>query len=87
MRLEHQVEWPRFGFFTGTFVDHFARLLRTGNLAGLIRAKTALARFAVNHRIAERRDVAAGLPDFRRHDDGGFEAGDVIALAGHGIPP
>jgi hypothetical protein len=31
--------------------------------------------------------VAAGLPDGGGHDDGGFEAGDVVALAGHGVPP
>ena len=31
--------------------------------------------------------MPAGLPDFRRHDDGRFEAGDVVALADHGVPP
>jgi len=31
--------------------------------------------------------MPAGLPDLRRHDDGGFEAGDVVALAGHAVPP
>src|ERR1035438_10511671 len=31
--------------------------------------------------------MPAGLPDLRRHDDGRFEAGDVVALAGHGVPP
>ena len=31
--------------------------------------------------------MAAGFPDLRRHDDGRFEAGDVVALAGHGVPP
>src|ERR1700722_16416006 len=31
--------------------------------------------------------MAAGFPDLRRHDDGRFEAGDVVALAGHGMPP
>ena len=31
--------------------------------------------------------MATGFPDLRRHDDGRFEAGDVVALAGHGVPP
>src|SRR5450432_3266053 len=31
--------------------------------------------------------MAAGFPDLRRHDDSRFEAGDVVALAGHGVPP
>ena len=39
------------------------------------------------HRIRESRNVSTGFPNFRRHDDGRFEAGDVVALAGHGVPP
>ena len=31
--------------------------------------------------------MAAGPPDLRGHDDGGFKADDVVALAGHGLPP
>src|SRR5665213_2099442 len=31
--------------------------------------------------------MTAGFPDLRRHDDGRFEAGDVVALAGHDVPP
>ena len=31
--------------------------------------------------------MPARLPDFRRHNDGGFEANDIVALAGHGVPP
>ena len=31
--------------------------------------------------------MPTGLPDLRRHDDSGFEADDVVALAGHGVPP
>src|SRR5471032_2190820 len=31
--------------------------------------------------------MVARFPDSRRHDDGRFEAGDVVALAGHGVPP
>ena len=31
--------------------------------------------------------MPAGLPDLRGHDDRRFEADDIIALAGHGVPP
>ena len=31
--------------------------------------------------------MAAGFPDGRRHNDGGFEADDVVAPTGHGVPP
>src|SRR5271170_43722 len=53
----------------------------------LIRAKSFFRQQAIAHRIAERVHMAAGLPDERRHDDGGFETGHVFALAGHGVPP
>ena len=53
----------------------------------LIRAKSFFRQQAIAHRIAERVHMAAGFPDLRRHDDGRFEAGDVVALAGHGVPP
>src|SRR5262245_3850333 len=65
----------------------FARLLWAGDFINLVGAETSFARFAIDHRIAERRDVAARLPDFRRHDDGRFEAGDVVALTRHRVPP
>ena len=41
----------------------------------------------IGHRVGEGGGMAAGFPDFRVHDDGGFKAGDVVALAGHGLPP
>ena len=87
VRLEHQVERTRFGFLARALVDHPARLLRAGNFRNLIRPEPAFARFAVNHRIAERRHVPAGLPDLRRHDDGRLQARHVVALARHGVPP
>ena len=31
--------------------------------------------------------MAAGAPDFGRHDDRGFQSGDVVPLAGHRVPP
>src|SRR6266699_2299716 len=53
----------------------------------LICAESFLASQTIHHRITECAGVAAGLPDFRVHDDGGFEADDVPALLGHAAPP
>jgi len=53
----------------------------------LVRSKSFLATEAIHHRIAEGAGVAAGLPDFRVHDDGGFEADHVFALLRHVAPP
>jgi hypothetical protein len=85
--LEHQVERPRRGLLTVAFRNHLAGLLRTGDFIGLIGAETAFACFAINHRVAERVHMSRRLPNLRVHDDGGFEAGNVVALAGHGVPP
>ena len=63
--LEHQVEGARRGLLAVAFGNHLAGLLRTGDFIGLIGAETALAGFAINHRIAERVHVAGGLPDLR----------------------
>ena len=57
MRLEHQVEGPRLGLLAVAGVHHLAWFLRAGNFVGLVGAETALARFAVNHRIGERRHM------------------------------
>jgi len=84
--FEHQVEGARGGLFAMALGNHFARFCGQGiSLVG--RAETPFARLAINHRVAERVHVAAGLPDLRMHDDGGFETGDVVTLAGHGVPP
>jgi hypothetical protein len=53
----------------------------------LVRAKAFFCQEAITHRIAERIHVPARLPNLRMHDDGGVEAHDVLALAGHGVPP
>ena len=53
----------------------------------LVGAETFLGEQTIRHRIGESGGMAAGLPDFRVHDDGGFQADDVVAPAGHGLPP
>ena len=53
----------------------------------LVRAVPLLAHLAVDERVGEAGDVAAGFPDFRVHDDGGLEADDVVAAAHHVVPP
>ena len=53
----------------------------------LVGAKALLRQQAIDHQVAEGAGVAAGFPDFRMHDDGGFEADDVVAALGHGAPP
>jgi len=85
--LEHEIEGAWRSFFAMAFRNHFARFLRARNFVGLIGPKTAFAGFTVNHRIAERVHMAAGLPDFRVHDDGGFEADDIVAQLDHVAPP
>ena len=53
----------------------------------LVGAEAFLGEQTIRHRIGERGGMAAGFPDFRVHDDGGFQADDVVAPAGHGLPP
>jgi uncharacterized RDD family membrane protein YckC len=42
---------------------------------------------AITHRITKRIHMPAGPPNLRVHEDGGFESGDIIALADDIIPP
>src|SRR5437762_11722925 len=53
----------------------------------LVRSVAFACQQAIDHRIAERAGVAAGLPDLRVHDDSGFETNDVPAVLGHAAPP
>ena len=85
--VEHQVERPWLRLFLGAFGHRFAGPLRAAHVLDLIGAETALARFAIDHRIAECVHMARRLPDRRVHDDAGIEADDVLALAGHRLPP
>ena len=80
--LEHEVELARRG--------HRAGCAAAGAeaVAGeLILAEALLALPAIDERVGEVLEVAAGLPHLRRHEDGGIEAHDVGALAHHGAPP
>src|SRR5439155_4037889 len=70
------------------FVDCTEEMISiTGLWFHLVRSKSLLRQEAIHHRIAEGAGVAAGLPDFRVHDDGGFEADHVFALLRHAAPP
>ncbi len=53
----------------------------------LVGAEAALAGLAVDHRVGEGVDVAAGLPDAGVHDDGGVQAHHVVPLLDDGAPP
>ena len=53
----------------------------------LVGAETFLGQQAIDHRIGKSGGVAAGLPDFGVHDDGGLQADDIIAPLGHDAPP
>ena len=96
VRLEHQVEHARLGEFAAAIRARHAgdvhgfpvdalRLVRV--LHQLVGAEAALAGLAVDHRVGECVNVAAGLPDARIHDDGGVQADDIVALLDGGAPP
>ena len=53
----------------------------------LVGAKPFLGQQAIDHQVAEGAGMAAGLPDLRMHDDGGFQSRHVIPLLGHRPPP
>lgn len=53
----------------------------------LVGAVTLFAGFAVNERVGEAADVAGGVPDLGVHDDGRFDAHDVVAAAHEVVPP
>ena len=53
----------------------------------LIGPKPRLGEEAIDHRIAERIHMPAGLPYGRMQDDARIERNDVVALAHHRLPP
>ena len=53
----------------------------------LVCTKALLGDFAIHHRVGEPAHVAGRFPNLRVHDDGGFQADDIIAAADHVIPP
>src|SRR6185312_7060695 len=87
----------RFGFFLKFLGDAFAfqnchvtddfAIDDNGREENLVGAKTLLGNIAIDHRIGEAANVARRFPDFGMHDDGGFEADDVITTADHVVPP
>jgi hypothetical protein len=81
-RLEHQVELARLR--EAAFRAAVRARARRGKMVG---AKALLAVPAVDERVGERADVAAGLPHLRRHEDRGVEPDDVVAELHHRPPP
>ena len=53
----------------------------------LVLPEPLLAVAAVDQGVGEGGHVARGLPHLRRHEDGGVEADDVVAVLDHGPPP
>ena len=62
-------------------------VLRRNDGGKLVLAPAAVADDALDERVGEALDVAAGPPDLRVHDDGRVEADHVVALEDHGAPP
>ena len=80
--LEHEVELAGLG----------EGVLRAAVGAGLgvvelVEAEPLVAVLAVDQRVGEVRQVAGGLPDRRRRQDGGVEADHVVAQLHHRAPP
>src|ERR1043166_1331782 len=71
----------RGGFGAGKLPDHSALRL------DLIGAKAFVGQKAVHHQVGKGARVAAGFPDFRMHDNAGFQAGDVVARLRQAAPP
>ena len=53
----------------------------------LVGAIPHLRHLAVDERVGEAGDVAGGFPDLGVHDDGRFDADDVVATVNHVAPP
>ncbi len=53
----------------------------------LVSSETALALLAVDHRVGEVADMAAGLPDSGVHENRCIQSDDVVVQLGHLLPP
>lgn len=53
----------------------------------VILAEALFAGFAIDERVGEVGDMAAGDPGGGVHEDGGIESFDIVALINHGAPP
>ena len=80
--LEHQVELAGLGE-RAVLAAARARV----RVVELVEAEAVLAVRAVDERVGEVRQVAAGLPDLRRAEDGGVDEHDVVALLHHRPDP
>ncbi len=81
MGPEHEVEGPRFRELA------LDAAVRADVRLQVVGAEAVLAVTAVDHRVGEGGDVAAGLPDLRVHDDRSIDTDDVVTLLDHGGPP
>src|SRR5205807_1551782 len=82
--LEHQVEVARLGQVAlGRFAGMLGGLASALGLVELVGAEPELARAAVDQRIGEPGEVAAGDPRRRVLDDRRVERHDVVALLEH----
>ena len=80
--LEHQVE------LAGLGERAVLAAARAGvRIVELVEAEAVLAVGAVDERVGEVRQVAAGLPHLRRPEDGGVDQHDVVALLDHRPDP
>src|SRR5690606_18760832 len=80
-RLEHEIEGACFRELPP------GAAVRTDIALDVVGAEAVLAVLAVDHRVREGGDVAAGLPDLRVHDDRCVDADDVVPLLHHRLPP
>src|SRR5208337_5330143 len=53
----------------------------------LVGPESLLRQQAIHHQVAEGCGMAASLPDFRVHNDGGLKAHDIVPLLRHRAPP
>ena len=87
-RLEHQVEVARLGqVAVGRLAGVLGGLAAALRLVEVVRAEAQLARPAVDQRVGEAGEVAAGLPRLGVLDDRRVQRHDVVALLEHRPPP
>ena len=88
-RLEHEVEVARLGELVAAVLGLGQVRLRRAHLVRVevVGAEALLARAAVDERVGEAGEVAAGLPHARVLEDRRVERDDVVALLEHRAPP
>ena len=77
--LKHQVELP--------FCGQFPAASRAFLLRQFIGAKSLMAAFTFYQRVGKTLQMAAGHPDFRMHQNTGFDADHIVPFLHHRAPP